>query len=67
LRQRFAHNEAMWPQFKEEYFRELAEKRELADIILEKIRSADVTLLFAARNEKFNNAVALKEYLEKGI
>lgn len=64
LRQRFHHDETRWAEFKEKYFAELSGRRELLDVILEKARSGDVTLLFAARNQKFNNALALKEYLE---
>jgi uncharacterized protein YeaO (DUF488 family) len=30
-------------------------------------QNGEVTLVFGAKNEKYNNAVALKEYVEKGI
>lgn len=65
LRKWFAHNEARWAEFKQKYFGELSDKREAIDIILRKTKEGDVMLLFGAKNEKFNNAVALREYLEK--
>jgi uncharacterized protein YeaO (DUF488 family) len=64
LRKWFAHDEKKWDEFKCRYFMELDEKRELIDIILNKASQGPITLLYGAKNEKFNNAVALKEYLE---
>jgi uncharacterized protein YeaO (DUF488 family) len=64
LRKWFAHDEKKWNEFKRRYFMELDEKRELIDIILNKASQDPITLLYGAKNEKFNNAVALKEYLE---
>ena len=46
---------------------ELDEKRQIIDIILNKARQSPITLLYGAKNEKFNKAVALKEYLEDKI
>lgn len=66
LRQWFAHDPAKWAQFKDRYFAELAAKRDLVDIILKKLKDGDVTLLFGAREEKFNDAAALKEYVARG-
>ena len=30
-------------------------------------QNGEVTLVFGAKNEKYNNAVALREYLEQGM
>ena len=49
---------------RQRYFKELDPKKELVDLILKKIKEGKVTLLFGAREEKFNNAVTLKEYIE---
>ncbi|MGE5524229.1 MAG: DUF488 domain-containing protein [Rhodospirillaceae bacterium] len=65
LRKWFGHDPEKWPEFKKRYFRELDEH---ADAISELHRAAarqPVTLLFAARDEEHNNAVALAEYLRK--
>jgi uncharacterized protein YeaO (DUF488 family) len=34
--------------------------------IRERLSAGRVTFVFAAREERFNNAVALKQYLERG-
>ena len=62
LRKWFGHEEKKWNEFKRRYFKELDKKKTLIDTILTK---EEVTLLYAAKDEKFNNAVALKEYLEE--
>ena len=62
LRKWFGHEEKKWNEFKRRYFKELDKKKASIDTILTKEK---VTLLYAAKDEKFNNAVALKEYLEE--
>ena len=64
LRNWYRHEDAKWDEFRNSYFSELETKKELVDRLLQKSRKKDVTLLFSTRAEK-NNAVALKEYLEK--
>jgi uncharacterized protein YeaO (DUF488 family) len=63
LRKWFNHDREKWEQFKQRYFEELDGKGDLIDLILEKLSSGSVTLLFGAKDEKFNNAVALQEYI----
>ncbi len=47
------------------YFGELdSHPEEINDLIL-KARAGRVTRVYAAKNEEFNNAVALKEYIER--
>jgi uncharacterized protein YeaO (DUF488 family) len=65
LRQWYSHDSSKWDEFKKRYFTELADKEELTSLILEKERKEKVTLLYGKKNEKFNNAVALMEYLNK--
>jgi uncharacterized protein YeaO (DUF488 family) len=68
LRKWFGHDPHKWNQFQERYFKELDNKKELVELILQKLRSgASVFLLYGAKDEKFNNAVALKEYLVKKL
>jgi len=64
LRKWFAHKEERWGEFKKRYFGELEKNTELLDAILEKAGKGNVTLLYSAKNDKFNNAVALVEYIE---
>ena len=57
---------AKWPEFVAAYHRELAQEpaKSAAASLRERLRREPVTLLYAARNESQNNAVALKEWLE---
>lgn len=65
LRRWFNHDPQRWDKFRNRYFKELeANPDELAQLqgVAEK---QSVLLLYGARDEKHNNAVALKEFLEK--
>ncbi len=53
-----------WIEFKQKYFRELDRQREWADLMIQKDKRGNIILLFGAKKEKFNHAVALKEYIE---
>lgn len=65
LRTWFNHEPAKWLEFKKRYFKELDHKQELLDTIHEKARAHVITLLYSAKDETHNNAVALQEYLEQ--
>ena len=65
LRTWFKHEPAKWPEFKKRYFKELKTKKELLDSLIEKSHKGTVTLLYGAKDETHNNAVALQEYLHK--
>jgi uncharacterized protein YeaO (DUF488 family) len=54
-----------WEQFLAEYARELAQAPAAgsAQVLIEHLAEGPVTLLYAARNEAQNNAVALKDWL----
>lgn len=64
LRRWFDHDPAKWEEFKKRYFAELATCQEPIASIRQRERSGVVTFVFAARELRFNNAVALAEYLE---
>jgi uncharacterized protein YeaO (DUF488 family) len=66
LRKWFGHEHERWPEFKRRYFKELRAREEALQPILERTRAGRVTFVFASRESRFNNAVALKEYLESG-
>ncbi len=63
LRKWFAHDPARWMEFKKRYFRELKNNADDVKQIRALAKQGTVTLLFAARDELHNNAVALKQYL----
>jgi uncharacterized protein YeaO (DUF488 family) len=64
LRQWYEHDPAKWPKFKTKYFAELDDNKSNVDAILTEIKGRNVTLLYSSKEQKLNNAVALKEYLE---
>ncbi len=66
LRKWFSHKPEKWNSFQKKYAQELNEKKDLINKIREKEESSKVlTLLFAAKDEKHNNAVVLRSYLSK--
>ena len=70
LRRWFDHDPEKWAQFKRRYFGELRTResaRDALESVFERVRSGPVTFVFAAREREFNNAVALKQYVERKI
>jgi uncharacterized protein YeaO (DUF488 family) len=65
LRKWFGHDPAKWLPFKHRYFRELAEHSDAIKTLRARSRAKTLTLIFAAKDTQHNNAVALKEYLER--
>jgi uncharacterized protein YeaO (DUF488 family) len=65
LRRWFSHDSSKWKAFKKRYFTELAQQMEILSPIVERAGNETVTFVFASREERFNNAVALKEFLEQ--
>jgi uncharacterized protein YeaO (DUF488 family) len=66
LRRWFSHDPEKWRKFKQRYWAELDEQADIIGSLREAAHRRTITLLYSARNEDYNNAVALKEYLEKG-
>lgn len=64
LRHWFDHRPERWDEFRRRYAAELAAAPETWRPILDRLRHGPVTLLYAAHDERHNNALALKEYLE---
>ena len=65
LRQWFAHDPGKWSEFKNRYFKELDKNPEAVEQLRILAGKGAMTLVFSAKEEKFNNAVALKAYLER--
>ncbi len=65
LRKWFNHDPEKWAEFKKRYFHQLNNHSESVDIILQSAKNQTITLVYGAKEQKFNNAAALKEYLEK--
>jgi uncharacterized protein YeaO (DUF488 family) len=64
LRKWFNHDESKWDEFKNRYYNELQDKKESIGLLLEKAEKGTITLLYSSREDRYNNAIALKEYLE---
>jgi uncharacterized protein YeaO (DUF488 family) len=65
LRKWFGHDPARWQEFEQRYAAELDENNEALEPIRRAAQRGDVTLVYSARDTEHNNAVALKEYLER--
>ena len=65
LRRWFNHDPDKWVEFQRRYFEELRGRKQSLQPILDRVRAGPVTFIFAARETRLNNAVALKEYLER--
>jgi len=63
LRQWFGHDPARWEEFQRRYFAELEAKAEALAPLREAARHGDVTLLYSAKDEEHNNALALRAFL----
>ncbi|BAV35006.1 uroporphyrin-III methyltransferase [Sulfuricaulis limicola] len=64
LRRWYAHEAEKWPGFKRRFFTELAARTETLDSLRRETRKRKVTLLFASKEPRLNNAFALKQFLE---
>jgi len=67
LRKWFGHDPEKWDEFKRRYFRELERSPEGLDELLDLARKGRVTLVFGAKDTQHNNAVALKEFIERRL
>jgi uncharacterized protein YeaO (DUF488 family) len=64
LRKWFGHEPAKWEEFRRRYFAELSDRPEMVERLVEMARSGPLTLVYSAKDEEHNNAVALREFLE---
>src|SRR3954451_20111526 len=65
LRKWFAHDPAKWKQFQQRYWKELQDQAEALDALRGKARRGTLTLVYGARDETHNAAVALKAFIER--
>jgi uncharacterized protein YeaO (DUF488 family) len=65
LRRWFSHDVEKWPKFRARYFRELDANPGAWRAILSAARLGSVTLVYSSRDKEHNNAVALKDYLQR--
>ena len=67
LRQWYQHDPEKWDEFRERYWKELEAVPESINRLVKLANEGDLTLLFGSKELQRNNAVALKEYLEKRL
>lgn len=65
LRRWFNHDPGRWADFRDSYFQELTAKPDEIAVLETMIAHGPVTLVYGARDEAHNNAVALRDYLEQ--
>lgn len=67
LRQWYHHDLGQWEEFRRRYTGELEAKPEAWKPLADAARTGKVTLLYSSQHTDRNNAVVLKEFLEKEL
>jgi uncharacterized protein YeaO (DUF488 family) len=65
LRKWFKHDPVRWAEFRRRYHAELKEKSALLATIKARAKTRPVTLLYSAKDEQHNQAIALRSFLSK--
>ncbi|WP_046863200.1 DUF488 domain-containing protein [Microvirga massiliensis] len=63
LRRWFGHDPARWNEFRRRYAEELNQHQDLLEDLRERARQEPITLVYSARDETHNNAVALRDLI----
>lgn len=67
LRKWFSHDPVKWKEFQKKYFEELNKNSEALEPLIKALLKGTVTLLYSSKDTEHNNAVSLKNYLEKNV
>ena len=67
LRKSFAHDPQHWQEFVTRYKDELEANPPAWQPLLEAARKGDITLVYVARDPQYNNAAALKSFLDQRL
>ncbi|MGH6944125.1 MAG: DUF488 domain-containing protein [Geminicoccaceae bacterium] len=67
LRKWFGHDPKKWDEFRKRYAGELEQRSDALEQLAEIAKAGHVTLVFGAKDTLHNNAVALKEHLERRL
>lgn len=63
LRHWFDHDPDRWEEFRHRYTAELRKNDEAVKAVLDFVTKGPVTLLYGAHEDRYNNAVALRDFL----
>ena len=64
LRKWFSHDPDKWKSFRGRYETEIRHNHDLIKVLKQKAREGTITLVYGARDEKHNEALVLKRFLE---
>lgn len=64
LRNWFGHDPAKWTEFQVRYWTELESNTEAVSVLRDELAKSPVTLVYGAKDDHHNQAVALKTYLD---
>lgn len=64
LRKWFNHDPKKWQEFCTRYRAELKDRQDVIEVLKEQSENGVLTLVFGAKDTRYNNAVALKQYLD---
>ena len=67
LRKWFGHDPALWDEFRQRYAAELADSADVWQALARRSAREPVTLLYGARDEEHNDAVALQALMEQWL
>jgi uncharacterized protein YeaO (DUF488 family) len=67
LRRWYGHDPNKWSEFKRRYAEELEANSDQVEEILREVKAGIVTFLYSSKEERLNNAAALKHYIESMI
>ena len=65
LRKWYVHDPEKWNEFKVRYFAEIDRNPDALTRLLKQLKGPVITFLFSSKEERWNNAAALREYIEK--
>jgi len=65
LRKWFNHEPSKWPEFKKRYWAEIDNNTEALSALKKHLANGTVTIVYSAKDEEHNDAVAIKQYLDK--
>ena len=65
LRKWFAHDPDKWKSFRGRYQTEIRNNEDLIKVLKDKASEGTITLIYGARDEKHNEALVLRQFLER--